>query len=92
MPAYDRTALSVGVAPNGQRPIRAPTQSSDGRSCPNAGRRLRRRHGTARDLFTVWFGSNFMLLTIVTGGLAVTVFSLPTRREARLQRDDQVHV
>lgn len=35
------------------------------------------RHGTARDLFTVWFGSNLMLLTIVTGGLAVTVFRLP---------------
>src|ERR1700738_5131770 len=35
------------------------------------------RHGTAADLFTVWFGSNFMLLTIVTGGLAVTVFALP---------------
>jgi len=35
------------------------------------------RHGTARDLFTVWFGSNLMLLTIVTGGLAVTVFGLP---------------
>lgn len=34
------------------------------------------RHGTARDLFTVWFGSNLMLLTIVTGGLAVTVFRL----------------
>jgi NCS1 family nucleobase:cation symporter-1 len=34
------------------------------------------RHGTARDLFTVWFGSNLMLLTIVTGGLAVTVFGL----------------
>jgi NCS1 family nucleobase:cation symporter-1 len=35
------------------------------------------RHGTAGDLFTVWFGSNLMLLTIVTGGLAVTVFALP---------------
>jgi nucleobase:cation symporter-1, NCS1 family len=35
------------------------------------------RHGTARDLFSVWFGSNLMLLTIVTGGLAVTVFALP---------------
>jgi NCS1 family nucleobase:cation symporter-1 len=35
------------------------------------------RHGTARDLFTVWFGSNLMLLTIVTGGLAVTIFGLP---------------
>ena len=34
------------------------------------------RHGTARDLFTVWFGSNIMLLTVVTGGLAVTVFHL----------------
>src|SRR5260221_5660421 len=35
------------------------------------------RHGTARDLFTVWFGSNLMLLTIVTGGLAVPLFGLP---------------
>jgi NCS1 family nucleobase:cation symporter-1 len=35
------------------------------------------RHGRARDLFTVWFGSNIMLLTIVTGALAVTVFHLP---------------
>ena len=35
------------------------------------------RHGTARDLFSIWFGSNLMLLTIVTGGLAVTVFALP---------------
>jgi NCS1 family nucleobase:cation symporter-1 len=35
------------------------------------------RHGTSRDLFSVWFGSNLMLLTIVTGGLAVTVFALP---------------
>ena len=38
---------------------------------------LDERHGTARDLFTVWFGSNLMLLTIVTGGLSVTVFKLP---------------
>jgi NCS1 family nucleobase:cation symporter-1 len=38
---------------------------------------LTERHGTATDLFTVWFGTNFMLLTIVTGGLAVTVFALP---------------
>jgi NCS1 family nucleobase:cation symporter-1 len=38
---------------------------------------LSERHGTATDLFTVWFGTNFMLLTIVTGGLAVTVFALP---------------
>jgi NCS1 family nucleobase:cation symporter-1 len=35
------------------------------------------RHGTARDLFTIWFGSNVMLLTVVTGALAVTVFGLP---------------
>jgi NCS1 family nucleobase:cation symporter-1 len=38
---------------------------------------LDQRHGTSADLFTVWFGSNLMLLTIVTGGLAVTVFALP---------------
>lgn len=35
------------------------------------------RHGRGRDLFTVWFGSNLMLLTIVTGALAATVFHLP---------------
>ena len=34
------------------------------------------RHGRARDLFTVWFGSNIMLLTIVTGALATTVYGL----------------
>ena len=37
---------------------------------------LDKRHGTARDLFTVWFGSNLMLLTLVTGGIAVTEFKL----------------
>jgi purine-cytosine permease-like protein len=37
---------------------------------------LDQRHGSARDLFTVWFGSNVMLLSVVTGGLAVTVFGL----------------
>ncbi|GAB03657.1 cytosine permease [Gordonia amarae] len=35
------------------------------------------RHGRGRDLFTVWFGSNIMLLTIITGALATTVFGLP---------------
>jgi nucleobase:cation symporter-1, NCS1 family len=38
---------------------------------------LSERHGRARDLFTVWFGTNLMLLTVVTGALAVTVFHLP---------------
>jgi NCS1 family nucleobase:cation symporter-1 len=37
---------------------------------------LNERHGRARDLFTVWFGANLMLLTVVTGGLAVTQFAL----------------
>jgi len=35
------------------------------------------RHGRARDLFSVWFGTNLMLLTVVTGALAATVFRLP---------------
>lgn len=35
------------------------------------------RHGNASDLFTIWFGSNIMMLTIVTGALAVTVFKQP---------------
>jgi len=37
---------------------------------------LSERHGKSRDLFTVWFGSNIMLLTVVTGALAVTIFDL----------------
>jgi NCS1 family nucleobase:cation symporter-1 len=28
---------------------------------------LDERHGTSADLFTIWFGSNLMLLTIVAG-------------------------
>lgn len=38
---------------------------------------LDERHGRARDLFTIWFGSNIMLLTIITGALATTVFGQP---------------
>jgi NCS1 family nucleobase:cation symporter-1 len=34
------------------------------------------RHGRAIDLFTIWFGSNIMILTIVTGALATTIFGL----------------
>ena len=34
------------------------------------------RHGRAADLFTLWFGSNIMILTIVTGALATTLFKL----------------
>ncbi|WP_426995679.1 purine-cytosine permease family protein [Pseudarthrobacter sp. N5] len=37
---------------------------------------LNERHGKARDLFTIWFGSNIMIMTIVTGGLATTVLGL----------------
>lgn len=35
------------------------------------------RHGKASDLFTIWFGTNVMLLTVVTGALVVTVFKQP---------------
>ena len=35
---------------------------------------LNERHGKARDLFTLWFGSNLMLLTFVTGSLSITIF------------------
>ena len=38
---------------------------------------LDQRHGTAADLFTVWFGSNLMLLTIVTGGLLLSSVLIP---------------
>ncbi len=37
---------------------------------------LDQRHGRSMDLFTIWFGSNIMMLTIVTGALATTVFKL----------------
>jgi purine-cytosine permease-like protein len=35
------------------------------------------RHGRMRDLFTIWFGSNLMLLTVATGALATAVYGLP---------------
>ena len=35
------------------------------------------RHGSATQLFTIWFGSNIMLLTVATGVLATLVFGLP---------------
>lgn len=34
------------------------------------------RHGRARDLFTIWFGSNILPLTIVTGALGPAAFGL----------------
>jgi NCS1 family nucleobase:cation symporter-1 len=38
---------------------------------------LNERHGTPTDLFTIWTGTNIMLLTVVTGALSVTVFKQP---------------
>ena len=38
---------------------------------------LDQRHGRPRDLFTVWFTSNLMPLTVVTGALATVLFGLP---------------
>src|ERR1700760_316393 len=35
------------------------------------------RHGTARNLFTIWFGGNIMLLTVATGVVATAVYGLP---------------
>lgn len=37
---------------------------------------LEERHGRPRDLFTIWFSSNIMPLTFVTGALAPAVFGL----------------
>jgi nucleobase:cation symporter-1, NCS1 family len=37
---------------------------------------LAERHGKPRDLFTIWFSSNIMPLTFVTGALAPVVFGL----------------
>ena len=34
------------------------------------------RHGRVRDLFTIWFGSNILPLTIYTGALAYSAFGL----------------
>ena len=38
---------------------------------------LNERHGRPRDLFTIWFTTNLMPLTIVTGALATVLFGLP---------------
>lgn len=35
------------------------------------------RHGRASQLFTIWFGSNIMLLTVATGVLATVGYGLP---------------
>jgi NCS1 family nucleobase:cation symporter-1 len=35
---------------------------------------LDQRHGKARQLFSLWFGANLNVLTVVTGALATTVF------------------
>jgi nucleobase:cation symporter-1, NCS1 family len=35
------------------------------------------RHGRPRDLFTIWFTSNLMPLTIVTGALVTAAFKMP---------------
>ena len=37
---------------------------------------LDRRHGTGTYLFTIWFGCNMNILTVVTGALATTLFGL----------------
>ena len=34
------------------------------------------RHGRFKNLFTIWFGSNITMLTIITGALGTTVFGL----------------
>lgn len=36
---------------------------------------LDQRHGRARHLFTLWFGANLNVLTVVTGALATTLFA-----------------
>jgi nucleobase:cation symporter-1, NCS1 family len=37
---------------------------------------LDKRHGTGSYLFTIWFGCNMNLLTVITGALATTLFGL----------------
>ncbi|TDD36781.1 purine-cytosine permease family protein [Saccharopolyspora elongata] len=61
------------------------SEQSTGRQEPAAGIEsatiqpipLDQRHGTNRDMFTIWFGTNIMILSIVTGALATTVFGQP---------------
>ncbi len=35
------------------------------------------RHGRTRNLFTIWFGANIMLLTMASGAIATAVYGLP---------------
>ncbi|PRY13622.1 purine-cytosine permease family protein [Kineococcus rhizosphaerae] len=35
------------------------------------------RHGKTRNLFTIWFGANIMLLTMASGAIATAVYGLP---------------
>ncbi len=43
---------------------------------------LDERHGRPRDLFAIWFGANIMMLTIVTGALAPTIYHLTLLQSA----------
>jgi nucleobase:cation symporter-1, NCS1 family len=38
--------------------------------------RLDQRHGTGSYMFTIWFGCNMNILTVVTGAIATTLFGL----------------
>jgi purine-cytosine permease-like protein len=41
---------------------------------------LGERHGKAGQLFTLWFGANLNVLTVVIGALATTIFHGPVAR------------
>lgn len=60
-------------------PVSAPLQSSPDKSSRVEQHTiyqipLGQRHGNARQLFTLWFGANLNVLTVVTGALATTIF------------------
>jgi NCS1 family nucleobase:cation symporter-1 len=60
-------------------PMSAPLQSSPDKSSAIEQHTiyqipLDQRHGKAHQLFTLWFGANLNVLTVVTGALATTIF------------------
>ena len=71
---------SVGSPPQPLPPLMsAPVQSSPDKSSRIEQHTiyqipLDERHGKAHQLFTLWFGANLNVLTVVTGALATTIF------------------
>ena len=66
--------VSAATAAPDERPLQPSQKSSRVEQHTIYQIPLDQRHGKARQLFTLWFGANLNVLTVVTGALATTIF------------------